>query len=103
MARRPAARTARPVNPVKLSSKLPKELRLNGLDTIHGKLSTFGDGYVIAYVAAHEVVNRLGDKQPIITIEHIEGVPEHLVERAAGLLDEARRQRETDGGVLPGL
>jgi len=44
-----------------------------------------------------------GDVQPVITIEHIEGIPEHLVERVQGLMENARRDRETGDGVLPGL
>jgi hypothetical protein len=91
--------------PIKLSAKLPKELALNGLGTVHEQLSKYGTATVIMTVSASEVTHRLGgSKQPIMTIEHIEGLPPgELADEGEILLDRARAARESDAGVLPGM
>lgn len=95
-------------NPIKLSAKLPKGVPLNGLDTIHEQLAKFGTAYVIMSVSAHEVVNRIGSgKQPIMTIDHVEGLPEgpgsDLAARGRTLMRDARAARERAEGTLPGM
>jgi hypothetical protein len=91
--------------PIKLSAKLPKELALNGLGTVHEQLSKYGTATVIMTVSASEVTHRLGgSKQPIVTIEHIEGLPAGaLDERGKVLLRDARAAREESDGTLPGM
>lgn len=90
--------------PVKLSAKLPKGLPLNGLGTVHEQLVKFGTATVIMTVSASEVLNRIGgSKQPIVTIEHIEGLTGDLAEEGRILLHAARQNRESDAGVLPGM
>mgnify|MGYP001559042770 CR=1 FL=1 len=91
--------------PIKLSAKLPKDLPLNGLDTIHEQLRTFGTARVVMDVACYEVVDRLGgDKQPIMVIEHIEGLPRGALDKEGErLIARARKAREIAHGVLPGL
>lgn len=94
-------------NPIKLSAKLPKDRPLNGLDAVHEQLAKFGTAYVIMSVSAHEVVDRLdGQKQPIMVIDHIEGLPEGdsgLAVRGRTLMRDARAARESASGTLPGM
>ena len=83
--------------PIKLSAKLPKDLPLNGLDTIHEQLRTFGTARVVMDVACYEVVDRLGgDKQPIMVIEHIEGLPRGALDKEGERL--IARARDTSRG-----
>lgn len=91
--------------PVKLSAKLPKELALNGLGTVHEQLSKYGTATVVMTVSASEVTHRLGgSKQPTVTIEHIEGLPAGaLDERGQKLLHDARADREEAAGTIPGM
>lgn len=94
-------------NPIKLSAKLPKDRPLNGLDTVHEQLAAHGTAIVIMTVSAPEVVNRLGGaRQPVLTIEHIEGLPEGddgFAVRGRNLLRDARAARERADGVMPGM
>lgn len=91
--------------PIKLSAKLPKELVLNGLGTVHEQLSKYGTAYVVMAVSASEVTHRLGgSKQPTVTIEHIEGLPTGtLADRGQALMRDARADRESAEGTLPGM
>lgn len=91
--------------PIKLSAKLPKELALNGLGTVHEQLSRYGTATVVMTVSASEVTHRLsGSKQPTVVIEHIEGLPPGaLAEEGEFLLSRARAERESNAGVLPGM
>lgn len=91
--------------PIKLSARLPKELPLNGLGTVHEQLTKYGTATVIMTVSASEVTHRLGgSKQPIVTIEHIEGLPAgDLAKAGEDLLRRARAARESADGTLPGM
>jgi hypothetical protein len=91
--------------PIKLSAKLPGELAMNGLDTVHDQLAGYGTAYVIMSVSTYEVLKRLsGDVQPVMVIEHIEGLPEGpLAVAAKQLMRDARKAREIAVGVIPGL
>lgn len=90
--------------PIKLSAKLPKELTLNGLGTVHEQLSKYGTATVVMTVSASEVTHRLGGtKQPTVTIEHIEGLVGDLAKDGEFLLRQARAARESGEGVLPGM
>lgn len=94
--------------PIKLSARLPKELALNGLDTVHKQLAEYGSAYVIMSVSAYEVTHRLGGaKQPMMVIDHIEGLPEgpasDLAARGRTLMRDARQAREIAVGTLPGM
>lgn len=91
--------------PIKLSAKLPKELTLNGLGTVHEQLTKYGTATVVMTVSASEVTHRLGgSKQPTVTIEHIEGLPAgRLADAGTRLLRDAREDRESADGTLPGM
>jgi hypothetical protein len=82
--------------PIKLSAKLPKEARLNGLDSIHEQVARHGQAYIIASVVAPEVVERAGGvRQPVLVIDHIEGLPKGaLADDGGRLLRRARTDRE---------
>lgn len=82
--------------PIKLSARLPKELRLNGLDTIHEQVARHGQAYIIALVVAPEVVERAGGvRQPVLVIDHVEGLPRGpLADDGERLLRRARTDRE---------
>lgn len=87
--------------PFKLSARLPKETRVNGLATIHDQAKRHGSAYVIAYVTAPEVVHRPdGDVQPVLAIHHIEGLPTgDLADAGERLLLQARAERERAAGA----
>jgi hypothetical protein len=91
--------------PIKLSAKLPNELALNGLGTVHAELTKYGTATVVMTVSASEVTHRLGgSKQPTVTIKHIEGLPPGvLADQGKALLRDARAAREGADGTLPGM
>lgn len=90
---------------VKLSAKLPKVHALNGLGTIHEQLAKFAGGYVIMFVESSEQTNRLGGgRQPLASIEQIEGLPTGpLADAGKELMLRARSARELTDGVIPGM
>jgi hypothetical protein len=63
--------------PVKLAAKLPKEVRLNGLETVHDQLAKFGTATIIATVTTKlvEQIGGGGVLQPVMLVEHVEGLP----------------------------
>lgn len=87
--------------PFKLSAKLPKEARVNGLATIHDQAKRHGGAYVIAYVTAPEVVHRPeGEMQPVLVVAHIEGLPTgDLGDAGERLILRARAERERAAGA----
>ncbi len=92
------------LRPIKLSAKQPKTGNLNGTVTVHPQLQAFGDALLIMKVSCSQVVDSLGSKQPVMTIEHIEGLPVGaLADSGAELLERAAIKRRSDDGVLPGM
>ncbi len=89
---------------VKLSAKLPKAVPLNGLETIHDRLTKFGSAFVVMSVSSDESVVRIGGARvPVMRIEHIEGLTGDLAKQGEALLLAARQARESGDGVLPGM
>ncbi len=89
--------------PFKLASKLPKDPKVNGLVGVHEQLRRFGTATIIMTVGCDQVVKTRGGEQPIMVIEHIEGLTGDLADEGEILLDRARVARESDDGVLPGM
>lgn len=61
--------------PVKLSARLPKG-DANGLDTIYDQVKEHGSAYAVVRFHADKVtVYPNGTREPVLTIERIEGLP----------------------------
>jgi len=79
--------------PVKLLAKLPKESRLNGLESVHDQLARFGTATIVMTVSTKLVERHAGDVlQPVMQIEHVEGLP-------AGALAKAGEQLMTQARI----
>lgn len=91
--------------PVKLSAKLPKTVEGNGLSTIHEQLRRFRPGIIIARVIVPEITESYGGtKQPVMVIEHIEGLPDgELSAMGEALIERARLARDKKPDTLPGI
>lgn len=91
--------------PVKLSARLPKTIDANGLATIHEQLRRFRPGLIIASVVVPEVNETFGGtRQPVMVIEHIEGLPAGDLARAGeALMERARLARDKKPDTIPGV
>lgn len=90
--------------PIKLAGKLPKDPKFNGLAPVHAQLKAFGTATVAMTVTCSQVLKRFdGTDQPVMVIEHIEGLTGDLADRVQEAMDEARVARESDEGVMPGM
>lgn len=91
--------------PMKLNAKLPQEPVLNGLDTVYEQLASFGTARIIMEVSCAEVALTIGGgRKPVLTIEHVEGLPKGDLDKAGErLIRQARADRETASGTLPGM
>lgn len=91
--------------PVKLSAKLPKAIDANGLATLHDQLRRFRPGLIIARVTVPEITETYGGtREPVMVIEHIEGLPEgDLAKAGEALIERARLARDGKQDTLPGV
>lgn len=89
--------------PFKLAGKLPKDPKFNGLAPVHEQLRRFGTAMIVMTVGCDQLVKTRSGEQPVMVIEHIEGLTGDLADEGEALIDRARVARETDDGVLPGM